>query len=263
MTIFSTVFQKNRRMVGLITAFLFFLLILISPNKVRPLVGNFSNYIFFSFFSEIRNYRYDISTLMIENSRLKALATEYSLQLNAVSEARRENTRLREFLGFEPPDNFSLVPVKIVSLLEQINPNSAVINKGLDDSLEINMPVVNRFGLVGKVSEVTDQYAVVSLLTDPANAVSGRIAESRQIGIVRYSFQRGMFLDNLPADAKVKTGDLIISSGLGGIYPAGLTVAVVDTAFAQKGDILKTAYLKSTVNFKEIDELYVLVKNKL
>jgi len=262
MTIFSTVFQKNRRLVGLITAFILFLLILISPYKVRPFVGNISNYVFFSFFSEIRNYRYDISALMMENSRLKGLATEFSLQLNAVSEARRENTRLREFLGFEPPEDFSLVPVKIISLLEQINPNSAIINKGYDDSLMINMPVVNRFGLVGKVVEVTNQYAVVSLLTDPANAVSGRIAQSRQIGIVRYNIQRGMFLDNLPADADVNVGDLIISSGLGGIYPAGLSVAVVDTAFAEKGDILKTAYLKATVNFKEIDELYVLVKNK-
>ncbi len=262
MTPFSTVFQKNRRIVSLGMALILFLLLLFSPGKVRPFFSNLSNYAFFYFFSEVKNYQFNLSELNEQNRKLQGLVTEYSLQLNSSAEARRENSRLREFLGFEPPDGFKLVPVKIVSLMNQIDPVAAVINKGTNDSILPDMPVINRFGLIGKIKEAMTDFSIVSLLSDPSNAVSGRIAESRQIGIVRYSARRGMFLDNLPADAFVSRGDLLITSGLGGVYPAGLSIAIVDSVSAQKGDILKTVRLKPSVNFKEIDELYVLKAEK-
>jgi len=174
----------------------------------------------------------DLPTLLSFDLLNIKFKTVFGLRLRSVGEAqvylrtvryeaRRENQRLREFLGFEPPENFKLVPVKIVSLQQNVYPIAAVINKGSDDSLKVNQSVVNRLGLIGRIKEVMPDFATVSLLTDPANAVSGRIAESRQIGIVRYSPDKGMYLDNLPADADVNPGDLIISSGLGGVYPSG------------------------------------------
>ncbi|MFH2035292.1 MAG: rod shape-determining protein MreC [Candidatus Zixiibacteriota bacterium] len=262
MTSFSTVFSKNRRIMSFGWAILLFLLVVFSPNMIRVQLGNIANTIFYYFFSQLKNYQYDLQSATEENQRLKNLTVENSLQLAALAEAQRENQRLREFLGFEPPDSFSLVPVKIVSLVQNIYPVAAVINKGRHDSLMVDMPIINRFGLVGKISEVMEDFAVVSLLTDPSNAVSGRVAESRQIGIVRFSSQSGMYLDNLPADARVNPGDLIITSGLGGVYPAGLSVAFVDSVRADRGDILKTVLLKPTVKFFEIDELYVLVSEK-
>ena len=121
--------------------------------------------------------------------------------------------------------------------------------EGIKDSIKINQPVINRFGLVGKIKEVMSEYSTVQLLTDPANAVSARIAESRQFGIVRYTAEKGMIFDNLPADAGINKGDLIISSGLGGIYPSGLSIAVVDSVLAAKGEIKKSIWLKSNVDF--------------
>ncbi len=261
MTSISTVFYKNRRAINLGLAAIVFLSVTLSPNKIRPILGNVSITIFYYFFSELQNYRYNLEEVLEENRHLRFLVTQNALQMNALSEARRENQRLREFLGFEPPEHFRLVPVKIVTLLHDVHPVAAVINKGGDVSIQKNQPVINRFGLVGKIKEVMPEFATVSLITDPSNAVSGRIAESRQIGIVRFSPAVGMYLDNLPADARVEKGNLIITSGLGGVYPAGLTVAVVDTAFAQKGDIMKNVRLKPAVNFLEIDELYVLVSD--
>ncbi|HHI03112.1 MAG TPA: rod shape-determining protein MreC [candidate division Zixibacteria bacterium] len=122
----------------------------------------------------------------------------------------------------------------------------------------MNQPVINRFGLVGKIKEVMPEFSTVQLITDPANAVSARIAESRQFGIVRYNPEEGMIFDNLPADASINKGDLIISSGLGGIYPSGLSIGVVDSVLTVKGEIKKSIWLKSNVDFLEIEELYVL-----
>ncbi len=261
MTWFSTIFYRNRRLLnfGLVT--IFFLLITVSEGVVRPFLGNIAMSIFHYPFSELKGSIDNLKNVAEDNRNLKNTLTETSLQLSSLAEARRENHRLREFLGFEPPENFRVVPVKIVSLgLMGHNqyPIAAAINKGLNDSIKINQPVINRFGLVGKVKEVMPEFSTVQLLTDPANAVSARIAESRQFGIVRYSPEEGMIFDNLPADATINKGDLIISSGLGGVYPSGLTIAVVDSVLSIKGEIKKSIWLKPSADFLEIEELYVL-----
>jgi rod shape-determining protein MreC len=256
---FSTVLYRNRWFVSFGLALVLFLSILFSPNTFRPFIGNLSASVLFYSFSELKNFIGDLQNVAEQNRRLKLLVTEASLQLTAQSEARRENKRLREFLGFEPPENFRVEPVKIVSLYQKILPIAAIINKGSNDSIMVDQPVINRFGLVGKVTDVMPDFSTIALLTDPTNPVSGRIADSRQIGIVRFSPQEGMYFDNLPADAIINPGEMVITSGLGGVYPSGLAVARVDTAYTIRGDIKKTVRLKPAVNFFEIDELYVLI----
>lgn len=255
---FSTIFHRNRRFLNFGCAIIIFLLITISGETVRPFLGNIVLSIFHYPFSELKNSVESLKSVAEDNRNLKNTLTEASLQLSSLAEARRENQRLREFLGFEPPENFRVVPVKIVSLGHNQYPIAAVINKGINDSIKINQPVINRFGLVGKIKEVMPEFSTVQLLTDPANAVSARIAESRQFGIVRYTPEEGMIFDNLPADAGINKGDLIISSGLGGIYPSGLSIAVVDSVLTVKGEIKKSIWLKSNADFLEIEELYVL-----
>ncbi|HDL04111.1 MAG: rod shape-determining protein MreC [Candidatus Zixiibacteriota bacterium] len=258
MTWFSTIFLKNRRFVNFGLAAILFLLITFSPNVVRPLLGNICSSIFFYPFAELKYYIIELQDASRENRLLEKQLTEASLQLEILSEAKRENQRLREVIGFDPPENFRLIPVKIVTLYQNVYPIAAVINKGSRESIKINQPVINRFGLVGKIKEVMPDFATVTLLTDPMNAVSGRVAETREIGIVRFSPDKGMYFDNLPADSDIEPNHLVISSGLGGVYPAGLSLAIVDSVTASRGDILKTVYLKPTVNFFKIDELYVL-----
>lgn len=258
MTWFSTIFHKNRRFLNFGCAIIIFLLITLSTGTIKPFLGNITLSIFHYPFSELKNSIESLKEVAEDNRNLKNTLTEASLQLSSLAEARRENRRLREFLGFDPPENFRVVPVRIVSLGHDQYPISAVINKGINDSIKLNQPVINRFGLVGKIKEVMAEFSMVQLLTDPSNAVSARIAESRQFGIVRYSPEEGMIFDNLPADASIGKGDLIISSGLGGIYPSGLTIAVVDSVLTIKGKIKKSIWLKPSADFFEIEELYVL-----
>ncbi|SYZ73958.1 putative Cell shape-determining protein MreC [Candidatus Zixiibacteriota bacterium] len=258
MALFSTIFHKNRRVLSLISAIILLLLVSFSRGEVRPFLGYLSSTIFYSPFYRFKVNVENFRNAAEENRRLKNQLAESALQLSLLNETRRENQRLRELIGFAPPQDFHLVPVKVVSLLQHFYPISAVINKGSDDGIRENQAVVNRFGLVGKIKEVMPRYATVQLLTDPSNPISGRVARSRQIGIVKFSPDRGMYLDNLPADAEIKKGDLVTSSGLGGIYPPGLAIAVVDSVLPNTGEILKNVRLRPTVDFFEIDELYIL-----
>jgi len=259
MNIYSTVFYRNRRLLSFSLAFVVFMLTIIFPQNIRNRLGETSAAFFLYPFSELKGYVENLEGVADENKELRRQLVEARRQLFAAAEAKRENQRLRESLGFDNDGEFNLIPVKIISLFQDIYPVAARINKGRRDSIELNCPVMNRDGLVGKIKEVGPEHSIVALLTDPSNAVSGRLAESRQFGIVRFSPRRGMYLDNLPADAEVASGDVVITSGLGGIYPAGLSVAIVDSAGAARGDIMKKVWLHPTVNFFEIDELYVLV----
>ncbi len=262
MALFPTIFRKNRRNFSYLSAIILLFLVSFSGGEVRPFLGYLSTTIFYSPFYRFKTNIEDLKSTAEENRRLKNQLAESALQLSLLNETRRENQRLRELIGFAPPKDFRLIPVKVVSLLQHFYPISAVVNKGSEDGLYENQAVVNRYGLVGKIKEVMPRYATVQLLTDPSNPVSGRVAQSRQIGIVKFSPERGMYLDNLPADADIKKGDLITSSGLGGIYPPGLAIAVVDTIYPNAGEILKNVRLRPTADFFEIDELYVLTEDK-
>ncbi len=258
MTWFWTVFHRNRRLLNFGLEIFLIILIVFSGNTARPFLGNLVLSIFHYPFAELKESIEGLHSVAEENRNLKNILAESNLQRGFTEEARRENIRLREFLGFDPPENFTLVPVKIVSLEQNRYPYAAVINKGKNDFIDIDCPVVNRFGLVGKVKETMREFATVQLLTDPSNAVSARTVESRQIGIVRYVPSEGMIFDNLPADAVIDKGDQIISSGLGGVYPSGLSIALVDSVLANKGEIKKQVWLRPNVNFNEIEELFVL-----
>ena len=258
---FSTIFHKNRRFLNYILTAVLLILVSVSDDPIRSSLGNISTTLFYSPFFRLKNRIEELHNVAEENRLLRRQLADVSLQLVWQNEIKRENQRLRESLGFDAPESFRMVPVKIVSMAQQIYPVSVIVNKGLNDGITANLAVVNRFGLVGKVVDALSEYAIIQLLTDPSNAVSARVGESRQIGIVRFSIESGMYLDNLPADAQVKKGDLIISSGLGGVYPSGIAIAQVDTVFANAGEILKRVKLRPTVNFFEIDELYVLIGN--
>lgn len=255
----STILHRNRRFFNFGLALAVFLSVAISGDQVRPLIGNASTFLFYSPFYSLKEKIESLKNVSEENFRLKKQLTEMSLQLGALQEAKRENQRLREFIGFRPPGDFQIIPVKIVSILEHFYPIGAVINRGSNDGLRSNQTVVNRYGLVGKIKETMSHSATIQLLTDPGNAVAVRIADTHQMGTVRYSPEKGMMLYNLPADAQIKKGDLIITSGMGGIYPPGLAVARVDSVFPNQGEILKSVQLKPAADFFGIDELYVLI----
>ena len=254
----STIFHRNRRSLNLTAAMAVLLLVAVSGNDVRPFLGNISTSIFYAPFYKLKEKIENLQSLAEENRALKKQLVEMNLQLGALQEARRENWRLRESMGLKPPADFHIVPVRLVAVIEQFYPIGAVINKGSDDGIRVNQAIVNRYGLVGKIKETLAHSAAVQLLTDPGNAVAIRVAETHQMGTVRYSPEKGMILNNLPADAQVKKGDLIVTSGLGGIYPAGLTVARVDSVLPNTGEIFKSVRLKSAANFSELDELFVL-----
>ena len=209
-------------------------------------------------FFTLRSSYETLLSVQAENDELRHALVDASVKLSLMDEAARENERFRSVLGFEPPAAYELFPAKIISVEGDVVPTHAVINKGARDSVALYQTVINQLGLVGRIESVTLDFATVQLLTDGANHVAARLAESREMGIVKYSFSSGMVLDNLPVQSKVVVGEKVISSGLGGIYPPGIEIGTVSEVDRPEDEPFCRIQLAPAVEFRTIEELFIL-----
>jgi len=211
-------------------------------------------------FLKIKSSFRNASVRAADLDRLREMLAESREKLFMCLEIQRENERLQGALGFKPPAGYRLTPANVVYItgLGAQLPISAVINRGVDDSILIDMPVMNQDGLIGRVAFVMGNSATIQLLTDPSNQVAARLVSSRQMGIVKYLAHGGMVLDNFPSQADVKVGDTVISSGLGGVYPAGLPVGTVTKVSYPENEPFCRIELKPAADIRSLEEIFIL-----
>lgn len=254
----SNLFGRHWHTVHFVSIVVLCLVLIFGGRKVQSFVAGIVHAGFHYPFALARSTVVDLSTANAEKERLQELLVEASRKLSGLDEIERENRRLRMVLGFDPPAGYSLLPTKVVSVMGGAIPISAVINRGEHDTIVTDQPLINEQGLIGRIRTVSSDYATVQLLTDPAHRVAVRVANSREMGIVKYRTGEGLTLDNLPVQADISEGDLIISSGLGGIYPPGLVVGTVESVVRPEDRPFCEVRLKSAVNFNSLEEMFIL-----
>jgi rod shape-determining protein MreC len=200
----------------------------------------------------------DLVGVRDENARLREALVEASLRVTRLEEVERENIRLQAILGFEPPPGYRLLPARVIAVNAGRYPTTLTINRGLNHGVSMNQAVINDQGLVGRVTAAASDFATLQLLTDPTNRVAVRVVDSREMGIVRFSMSGALMVDNVPIQGDIDPGDVVISSGLGGVYPPGLVVGVVDRVDRPEDEPFCRVHLIPAVNFNRLEELFVL-----
>jgi len=263
MSSITSLFAKHWRNVHFLAIILLSGLLIVKPDLVAPTVNQVSISVFHSAFSRVKNSIAELSAVAEENRQLRRNLTQAELTISMFEEASRENARLRSVLGFERPPGYRLSPAEVIGISGDYFPLAAVINLGEDDSVFVNQPVINQQGLIGRIGSVSKDYATVQLLTDPSNRVAARVASSREMGIIKFSLSTGMVLDNFPIQGTISVGDTILSSGLGGVYPPGLTVGYVRRVTRPELEPFCAIEVEPAVNFYSLDELFVLKVEEL
>ncbi len=125
--------------------------------------------------------------------------------------------------------------------------------------VEQEQPVLSPAGLVGRVVLVSGPYAKVQLITDGAAAVGGMILRTRRQGVVRGGGREGggLSFDYVPATADVRPGDVILTAGIDGVYPRGITVGTV-VAVESGGQLFRKIRLAPAADFGALDQVYLL-----
>ena len=168
------------------------------------------------------------STLDQENQVMKVRQAELSLLANQSEFLMVENQNLRELMALQKQVAFKTLPVEI--LFNPPNPISQriVINRGSNDGLKLGNPIANDSGILGQVVRLYERSAEVSLLEDRDFAVPVQVARNGLRAAV-FGAGRGnpLELRYLPVASDLEVGDILLTSGIDGVYPPGFAVAVI------------------------------------
>jgi rod shape-determining protein MreC len=168
------------------------------------------------------------STLQSENARLRREGEVLAARIDRLDAVAAENLRLRALLG--GTRGFRL-DVRLVSILDvDLDPyrQRIVLDAGSGDGVRVGQALVDAGGVLGQVIEVTPRRAVALLITDPDHAVPVQVART---GLRSIAYGTGhadsLVLPNVPQSADLRVGDTLITSGIGGRFPAGFPVGTV------------------------------------
>lgn len=202
----------------------------------------------------------EISQLRTENERLEQENAELRRQIVLLQEAEIQNEILRRELNFkEAVPNYELLAAEVIghdssNLLQYL-----ILDRGADDGIERNMPVISGEGLVGRISEVSSNSAKVMLITSPSSSVGALVQRSRATGIVQGNLQNSLEMRYIQLDADVAPGDLVLTSGLGGNFPKRLVIGQIVKVEHQEVDMFQQATLVPAVNLKDLEVVMIMV----
>ncbi len=198
-------------------------------------------------------------SLKQENERLRKNNFVLSLELYHLEQARQQNERLKALLDFSPATPIHFIASRVISGGIGERANVFIIDKGSRHGIRINLPVLVPEGLVGKIIETDPARSVVQLYTHQDFRVSAMPSGKTERGIAGSASGGRLYLFNIPLRTSITPGDLIVSSGMGGIFPKGIPIGeVADIEREREMGIKLRARLNPSVNLDKISELFVL-----
>lgn len=213
----------------------------------------------------IRIYRYSVDTmqshnhLQQENAELqkKQLLIEAQLQRMIILDA--ENKRLRMLLKASSDLKQDSTFAELISI--DFNPyrHFILLNHGLDNGIHIGQPVINQEGIIGQIMEVTPYSSRAILITDINHLLPIQVNRSNLRGLAVGTGKLGVLdIQNIENNSDVKVGDLLVTSGLDGRFPAGYAVAeVISVTFDSNNPFAKIT-ARPTANFDKLREVLII-----
>ena len=221
-------------------------------NANDKLKGSFD---FFINFSKVKQ----------ENEELAAKNAELENKLIEYNRMKEENTTLREMFDYSQANqNYNYLGCNIVGYSGGNISNGYIIDKGINDGVKKDMIVITPAGLVGKVTKSESNYSIVQTILNENIAVASMVESTRETtgilqGITDSKNKNLTILSNIPIDSEIKEGDVILTSGLGGMYPQEIRIGEVVSVEVDSVGIMKKAIVKPYVDFNKLEGLFVVV----
>ncbi|MCP4003541.1 MAG: rod shape-determining protein MreC [bacterium] len=177
-------------------------------------------------------------------------------------EAILSSVRFQKLAGFRAQRDVPMVPANVVHQDHSSWFQSVIIDQGSVAGIRPGMPVITDSGVVGLVSGTTPSAAKVLLVVDPQSRVDAYVERSRARGSVRGGTDRACEFDYVLRDDDVQEGDLLLTSGLGAVYPKGLAVGYISEVEHKRFGLFQVARLKPAVDFSRLEEVYVILEQR-
>jgi rod shape-determining protein MreC len=201
----------------------------------------------------------DMNRLRQRNAELEAEVARLQTQIIELQSEIREVQVLSALLDFARahPEN-TFVSATVIGrdpspFIQYVN-----INRGSNDGLRRGMPVVTHQGLVGRIAAVTASAARVQLITDPISNINVRLEPSQSEAVISGQITGEVALDMIPIEASVQPGDLVLTSGYGGNYPADILVGQISGIRKRDYELFQTASVQPAVDFSQLRIVMVI-----
>jgi rod shape-determining protein MreC len=195
-----------------------------------------------------------------ENLRLKAELDKLLRERQKYEEAFLENKRLKEILSLKEKEHRYVTSARVIARGPDQWSNTFVLDKGLPAGIQKDMTAITTKGLVGKISEVSNSYSYLLLLTDINFSATVRLQEGRMEGIISGTGLRKCQLKYIPYDEEVKKGDVLITSGLDSLFPKGIPVGYVSKVDKKGSGLFQNIEVTPFVNNRSIEEVAIITR---
>ncbi len=201
----------------------------------------------------------DIVTLRARNAELEAQVSQLQAQLIELQQRVNETEILAALVDFSRSNPESTY--KAASVIGR-DPSPflhyIIINRGSNDDIRRGMPVVTNQGLVGRIDAVIADAARVQLITDPGSSVNVYLQNADTNAVLYGSVTGDVSLDLISQNVTIESGDLILTSGLGGGYPADLIIGQVVTLQSLEFELFQQATVQPAVDFSRLEIVLVI-----
>ena len=195
-----------------------------------------------------------------ENLRLREDIKTLNQSLVGADEVLHENERLKRLLEMRKTVGEPTVAASVIG--DDIAPwfRTLTINQGSSSGITEGMPVLASDGVVGQTIKVTPHSSRVLLLTDHASGIAALIQRSRARGVVKGKGESVCSLEFTMREEDVTVGDMVITSGVGGVFAKGVPIGVVTMVKKGQYGIFQTVIIKPTVNVTHLEEVLVVLR---
>lgn len=268
--------KKKRGIIGIIiTIIILIIVVIISNIKINNLSYAQSVLNFFvmpvqngltylkNWISGNNDFFTDVNNLREENKKLKEENSNLQQSLRELEIIKSENETLKEYVNLKDKyTQYTTIPAYIINKDISNYNNVIIINVGTNDGIKVNMPVISEKGLVGHVISVTKETAKVQTIIDTSSSISCIVTSSRDNIVARGTLEDETSLKAtyIPTSATLMQGDTIETSGLGGIYPKGILVGMIQKVVNTKNITDRYALIDTAVDFTKIETVLVITK---
>ena len=216
-------------------------------------------------FRDAWNWVGDLFSAKSENKALKQEVEQLRAGLAQELTTQAENEQLRALLDFREdhvfPKGVDLVTARVIDRSTSAWYSTATISAGSGDGVQVDDPVVNGQGLVGRVTKVTLNASQVMLVTDQQSFVDAMVEPGGAQGIVGGSVTGDVLLDYVDKNEKVKVGQWVVTSGRNGsIFVKGIPIGQVESVGSQEVELYQSIAVKPSVDFRKLDIVAVITR---
>jgi len=193
-----------------------------------------------------------------ENAVLQQQLEEHKQREVRFQEAQQALTRLEVLLDLKRQVALPVIGARVIAYDPTLWSRSAIINQGKVQGVKEGLPVLAPQGIVGRIVAVYPEYSKVMLIVDRKSGADAMIQRTRIRGILKGKGGNRCSLEFVPKNADVKVGDLVLASGLVGLYPKGLVFGKVTEANKKNPGVFQEIEVTPNVDLSTLEEVLVV-----